>query len=69
MELITERTTLSAGVVKNVQGSEVETLTRLLKEGRSVYTGIAIFCPIIDAQGNLSVSVSALNAPAPSPVR
>ena len=70
MELITQRTTLSAGVVKNVQESEVETLTGLLKEGRSVHTGIAIFRPTIDAQGNLSVSVrvdkriiSALNVP------
>ena len=57
MELITQRTTLSAGVVKNVQESEVETLIGLLKEGRSVHTGIAIFRPTIDAQGNLSVSV------------
>jgi hypothetical protein len=70
MELITQRTTLSTGVVKNVQESEVETLTGLLKEGRSVHTGIAIFRPTIDAQGNLSVSVrvdrriiSALNVP------
>ena len=57
-------------MVKNVQESEVETLTGLLKEGRSVHTGIAIFRPTIDAQGNLSVSVrvdkrilSALNVP------
>ena len=57
MELITQRTTLSAGVVKNVQESEVETLIGLLREGRSVHTGIAIFRPTIDAQGNLSVSV------------
>ena len=70
MELITQRTTLSAGVVKNVQESEVETLIGLLKEGRSVHTGIAIFRPTIDAEGNLSVSVrvdkritSALNVP------
>ena len=70
MELITQRTTLSAGVVKNVQESEVETLIGLLKEGRSVHTGIAIFRPTIDAQGNLSVNVrvdkritGALNAP------
>jgi hypothetical protein len=70
MELITQRTTLSAGVVKNVQESEVETLIGLLKEGRSVHTGIAVFRPTIDAQGNLSVSVrvdkritSALNVP------
>ena len=70
MELITQRTTLSAGVVKNVQESEVETLIGLLKEGRSVNTGVAIFRPTIDAQGNLSVSVrvdkritAALNIP------
>jgi hypothetical protein len=70
MELITQRTTLSTGVVKNVQESEVETLIGLLKEGRSVHTGVAIFRPTIDAQGNLSVSVrvdkritGALNAP------
>ena len=70
MELITQRTTLSAGVVKNVQESEVETLVGLLREGRPVHTGVAIFRPVIDAQGNLSVSVrldkritSALNAP------
>jgi hypothetical protein len=70
MELITQRTTLSAGVVKNVQESEVETLIGLLKEGRSVRTGIAIFRPTIDAKGNLSVSVrvdkritAALNIP------
>ena len=70
MELITQRTTLSAGVVKNVQESEVETLIGLLKEGRSVHTGVAIFRPSIDAQGNLSVNVrvdkritAALNVP------
>jgi hypothetical protein len=70
MELITQRTTLSAGVVKNVQESEVETLIGLLKEGRPVHTGIAIFRPSIDLEGNISVSVrvdkrilSALNAP------
>lgn len=70
MELLTQRTTLSAGVVKNVQESEVETLIGLLKEGRSVRTGVATFRPTIDAQGNLSISVkvdkritSAINAP------
>src|SRR5215217_1842937 len=70
MELITQRTTLSTGVVKNVQESEVETLTGLLKEGRPVHTGIAIFTPTIDLEGNLSVSVrvdkrilAALNVP------
>lgn len=70
MELITQRTTLSAGVVKNVQESEVETLIGLLREGRPVHTGVAIFTPSIDLQGNLSIKVrvnkrlvSALNAP------
>ena len=70
MDLITQRTTLSAGVVKNVQESEVETLIGLLKEGRSVHTGVAIFRPTIDAQGNLTVNVrvdkritAALNVP------
>src|SRR5215217_8818854 len=70
MELITHRTTLSTGVVKNVQESEVETLIGLLQEGRPVHTGVAIFTPVIDTKGNLSVSVrvdkrinAALNAP------
>ena len=57
MELITQRTTLSTGVVKKVQESEVETLTGLLKEGRPVPTGIAILTPTIDGQGNMSISV------------
>jgi hypothetical protein len=37
--------------------SKVETLIGLLKEGRSVNTGIAIFRSTIDSQGNLSISV------------
>lgn len=70
MELITQRTTLSVGVVKNVQESEVETLIGLLKEGRPVHTGVAIFRPSIDLEGKISVSVrvdkriiAALNTP------
>jgi len=70
MELITQRTTLSSGVVKNVQESEVETLVGLLKEGRPVHTGVAIFTPSIDLDGDIEVKVrvdkrilSALNAP------
>ena len=70
IEMITQRTTLSSGVVKNVQESEVETLIGFLKEGRPVHTGTAIFTPSIDLEGNISVSVrvdkrilSALNAP------
>jgi hypothetical protein len=57
MELITRRTTLSAGVVKNVQETEVETLISLLKEGRPVHTGIAIFSPSIDLKGNININV------------
>jgi hypothetical protein len=70
MELITQRTTLSAGVVKNVQETEVETLISLLKEGRPVHTGVAIFTPSIDLKGNININVrvdkriiSALNNP------
>ncbi|MBC8330381.1 MAG: hypothetical protein H8E28_00215 [Anaerolineae bacterium] len=57
MELITQRTTLSAGVVKNVQESEVETLIGLLLDGRPVHTGIAIYTPSIDLDGDLEVKV------------
>jgi len=57
MELITQRTTLSSGVVKNVQESEVETLIGLLLEGRPVHTGIAIYTPSIDLNGDLEVNV------------
>jgi hypothetical protein len=70
IELITQRNTLSSGVVKNVQDSEVETLISLLKEGRPVHTGIAVFTPVIDTQGYFSISVrmdkritAALNVP------
>jgi hypothetical protein len=69
MEKITNRTTLSSGVVKNVQECEVETLIDLLSDARPVHSGVAIFTPIIDAQGYVKVSVrvdkrilSALNA-------
>ena len=57
MSLITQRTTLSAGVVKNVQESEVETLIGLLKEGRPVHTGVAIFTPSINLEGKIDVNV------------
>jgi hypothetical protein len=69
MHLITRRTTLSSGVIKNVQESEVETLIELLTDARPVHSGVAIFTPTIDAQGYVKVSVrvdkrilSALNA-------
>jgi len=57
MALITQRTTLSSGVVKNVQESEVETLIGLLKEGRPVHTGVAIFTPSINLDGSFDVNV------------
>ena len=70
IDLITRRTTLSAGVVKNVQESEMETLIDLLMEGRPVHTGVAIFTPSIDLEGNFNINVrvdkrmvAALNAP------
>jgi hypothetical protein len=57
MELVTQRTTLSPGVVKNVQESEVETLIGLLLDGRPVHTGVAIYTPSIDLNGDLEVKV------------
>lgn len=57
MELITQRTTLSSGVVKNVQESQTETLIGLLLDGRPVHTGIAIYTPSIDLDGSLEVKV------------
>lgn len=57
MELITNRTTLSPGVVKNVQESEVETLIGMLLDGQPVHTGIAIYTPFIDLSGEFSVKV------------
>ena len=69
LELITQRTTLSPGVVKNVQESEVETLVGLLLDGVPVHTGTAIYTPSIDLNGDFEVKVrvdkrilSALNA-------
>ena len=70
MEMLTHRTTLSTGVVRNVQESEVEALIDLLRKGRPVHTGIAIFTPSVDLEGNLNINVrvdkrmlAALNAP------
>ena len=57
MELITQRTTLSSGVVKNVQEAEVETLIGLLAEGRPVHTGVAVYTPTIDLDGQIKVGV------------
>ena len=57
MELVTNRTTLSSGVVKNVQEAEVEALIGLLLDGRAVHTGIGIYTPSIDLDGTLEVKV------------
>jgi hypothetical protein len=57
MHSITRRTTLSSGVVKNVQECEVETLIEMLTDARPVHSGVAIFTPTIDAQGYVKVSV------------
>ncbi|MFH1635178.1 MAG: hypothetical protein ABIG63_14390 [Chloroflexota bacterium] len=57
LELITQRTTLSPGVVKNVQESEVETLIGLLLDGRPVHTGIAIYTPNLDLDGDFEIKV------------
>ena len=57
MELVTQRTTLSPGVVKNVQESEVETLIGLLLDGRPAHTGSAIYTPSIDLDGDFEVKV------------
>lgn len=55
LELTTARSTLSRGVVKNVQEAEVETLTGLLAEGRAVNTGTVTYIPSVDLEGNINV--------------
>ena len=57
MRLTTQRTTLSSGVVKNVQESEVETLIGLLLDGRPIHTGITIYTPSLDLDGDFEVKV------------
>ena len=57
MQLVTNRTTLSPGVVKNVQESEIETLVGLLREGRPVHTGGAIYTLDISLDGTYTVNV------------
>ncbi len=70
LNLVTQRTTLSSGVVKNVQESEVEALIGLLVEGRPVHTGVAIYTPSVNLDGSVDIKVRvdrrilrALNAP------
>ena len=57
IELVTMRTTLSSGVVKNVQDTELDTLAFLLQEGRPVHTGIAIYTPSMNLDGELEIKV------------
>lgn len=57
MNQITQRTTLSSGVVKNVQESEIETLIGLLLDGRPVHTGTAIYTPSLDLDGDFEIKV------------
>ena len=70
MELVTRRTTLSPGVVKNVQESEIETLASLLLEGQPVRTGAVTYTPTVGLDGRIHLSLRAnprllraLNAP------
>ena len=70
LSLATQRSTLSSGVVKNVQDGEVETLTWLLLEGRPVHTGVAIYTPSVNLDGTVEIKVrvdrrilNAVNAP------
>jgi hypothetical protein len=57
LELVTHRTTLSRGVVLNVQESEIETLILELCTGRPVHTGTAIYSPSIGLDGRIAVNV------------
>lgn len=57
MELVSQRTTLSPGVIKNVQESRRETLIGLLLDGRRVRTGGATYYLSIDLEGKFSVKV------------
>lgn len=58
MELATQRTTLSKGVVRNVQESRLETLTGLLLEGRRVRTGGATYYLSIGLDGTYTVKLT-----------
>ncbi len=57
LEMVTHRTTLSTGVVKNVQESEIETIIGILLEGRPVHTGAAIYSISIGLDGEYKVNV------------
>ncbi len=57
MELVSQRTTLSPGVIKNVQESRQETLIGLLLDGRRVRTGSATYYLSINLDGKYTVKV------------
>jgi hypothetical protein len=57
MDEITARTTLSPGVVKNVQECELEALLKLLLRGNPVHTGNAIYTPVLTLRGELEIKV------------
>ncbi len=57
IDIITKRTTLSTGVVKNVHEAEIEALIDLLLDGRPVHTGLAIFTPVISLDGSIDFKI------------
>ncbi len=70
MELMTQRSALSAGIIKNVQENEIENVISLLRKGRPVHTGNAIYTLSITLDGRYEVNVKlkkrmaqALNTP------
>ncbi len=54
---ITDRTTLSSGLIKNVQDSRKMSLTKLLLDGRSVHTGGAVYRLSITLDGKYTIKV------------
>jgi hypothetical protein len=59
LELVTQRTTFSNGLIKNVQETEIETIIGLLREGRAAHTGAAIYTPTVDLHGKITIKVRA----------
>ena len=57
MAEVTDRTTLSSGLIKNVQDSRKTSLTKLLMDGRSVHTGGAVYRLSISLDGTYTVKV------------
>ena len=58
LDLVTKNTGVSRGAVKHVQEEDVEALIYLLKQGRRVRTGSAIYTPSIKLDGRIEVNVS-----------